>query len=360
MKTIDVCLTDNVYQISIGPNLLKYVGQQLRRGDNGDKVVIITNPTVNQLYGNIIENSLTDNGFIVKVIEVPEGENEKSLQNASRLYGELTDYNAERSTSILAFGGGVIGDLAGFVAATYLRGLPFIQIPTTLLAQIDSSVGGKVAVNYNQFKNKIGSFYQPKLVVSDIVTLHTIPDVEFISGMAEIIKHALIWDAELFNYIDKCLDKIMNKSDETLEELVYRAVEIKTRVIEKDEKDLDLRNILNYGHTVGHAIETLSEYKLKHGEAVAIGMFMAGRISNKMGMISNDELYRMKDVLERVGLSTKLPDVDIHQLINIMKHDKKVLAGKIRFILLNSIGKAIMSNDVPLSLVEEVLVKTYE
>ena len=213
-----------------------------------------------------------------------------------------------------------------------------------------------MAVNYNQFKNKIGTFYQPKLVVSDIVTLRTLPVRELVSGMAEIIKHAVIWDKDLFDYIEDNLDRIKAFNDNNvLEELVFRAVNIKAKIIEQDEKDLDLRNILNYGHTVGHAIETLSEFKLKHGEAVAIGMMAAGRISNKMGMLSNNELYRMKDVIEKAGLVTKAPKIDIAQLIEIMKHDKKVLAGKIRFILLNSIGEAIMSDVVPLTLVEEVL-----
>ena len=247
------------------------------------------------------------------------------------------------------------------MAATYLRGLPFIQIPTTLLAQVDSSIGGKVAVNYNQFKNKIGSFYQPKLVVSDIVTLHTLPAREFVSGMAEIIKHAVIWDKDLFDYIEENINRIKAFNDnDVVEELVFRAIKIKAKIIEQDEKDLDLRNILNYGHTIGHAFETLSEFKMKHGEAVAIGMVAAGRISNKMGMLSKNELYRMKDVIEKAGLVTKVPEVDIAQLINIMKHDKKVLAGKIRFVLLNSIGKAIMSDIVPLSMVEEVLINSYE
>ncbi len=356
MKIVDVNLTNESYHIYIGPDLLEQIGYQLRQIINGDRVVVVTNPLVKRLYGNLLKQSLTNYGFEVVLLELPEGEEQKSLQNASKLYGELSNCHTERSTPILSLGGGIIGDLTGFVAATYLRGVPFIQIPTTLLAQIDSSIGGKVAVNYNQFKNKIGTFYQPKLVVSDIVTLRTLPVRELVSGMAEIIKHAVIWDKDLFDYIEDNLDRIKAFNDNNvLEELVFRAVNIKAKIIEQDEKDLDLRNILNYGHTVGHAIETLSEFKLKHGEAVAIGMMAAGRISNKMGMLSNNELYRMKDVIEKAGLVTKAPKIDIAQLIEIMKHDKKVLAGKIRFILLNSIGEAIMSDVVPLTLVEEVL-----
>lgn len=361
MKIIDVSLTDKNYQIYIGSDLLRQFGYQLRQVVDGDRVVMVTNPVVNRLYGNLLKQSLLNYGFEVTVLEIPEGEEQKSLQNVSKLYSELSNCNAERSTPILALGGGITGDLTGFVAATYLRGVPFIQIPTTLLAQVDSSIGGKVAVNYNQFKNKIGAFYQPKLVVSDIVTLHTLPAREFASGMAEIIKHAVIWDKNLFDYIEENLDRIKAFNDNVVvEELVFRAIKIKAKIIEQDEKDLDLRNILNYGHTIGHAIETLSEFKLKHGEAVAIGMVAAGRISNKMGMLSKKDLYRMKDVLGKAGLVTKAPEVDIAQLIEIMKHDKKVLAGKIRFVLLNSIGKAIMSDIVPLSLVEEALVNSDE
>ncbi len=361
MKIVDVNLRDEGYHIHIGPDLLEQTGYQLRQIVKGDRVVVVTNPVVKRLYGNLLKQSLTNYGFESVVLEIPEGEEQKTLQNASNLYGELSNCCTERSTPILSLGGGIIGDLAGFVAATYLRGVPFIQIPTTLLAQIDSSIGGKVAVNYDKFKNKIGAFYQPKLVISDIVTLRTLPVREHVSGMAEIIKHAVIWDKDLFDYIEDNLDRIKAFNDNNvLEELVFRAVNIKAKIIEQDEKDLNLRNILNYGHTVGHAIETLSEFNLKHGEAVAIGMMAAGRISNKMGMLSNNELYRMKNVIEKTGLVTKAPKIDIAKLIEIMKHDKKVLAGKIRFVLLNSIGEAIMSDVVPLSLVEEVLLNSDE
>lgn len=361
MKIVDVNLRDESYHIYIGPDLLEQIGYQLRQIVKEDKVVVVTNPVVKGLYGNLLKQSLTNYGFEVVVLEIPEGEEQKTLQNASKLYGELSNCYTERSTPILSLGGGIIGDLTGFVAATYLRGVPFIQIPTTLLAQIDSSIGGKVAVNYDQFKNKIGTFYQPKLVISDIATLRTLPVRELVSGMAEIIKHAVIRDKDLFDYIEDNLDRIKTFNDNNvLEELVFRAVYIKAKIIEQDEKDLNLRNILNYGHTIGHAIETLLKFKLKHGEAVAIGMMAAGRISNKMGMLSNNELYRMKDVIEKAGLVTKAPKIDITQLIEIMKHDKKVLAGKIRFVLLNSIGEAIMSDVVPLTLVEEVLLNSDE
>ncbi len=355
MQTIKVNLKENSYPIYIGFGLLNQLGQRLRQVGEAARMVMVTNPVIEELYGTMLKQSLTNDGFEVTVLNIPEGEEQKSLQNASKLYGELSNFHAERSTPILALGGGVIGDLAGFVAATYLRGVPFIQIPTTLLAQVDSSVGGKVAVDYNKLKNKIGAFYQPKMVVTDIATLCTLPQRDMISGLAEIIKHALIWDKGFLNYIEDNLNRIKTFDAEVIEELVVKAVKIKAEIIEKDEKDLNLRNILNYGHTIGHAIETLSGFKFKHGEAVAIGMLYEGKISNKLGMLSTNELSRMKGIIEKAGLPIRAPDFRIDQLVEAMRHDKKVLAGKIRFVLLDSIGKAIGIDEISLSLVKEVL-----
>jgi len=355
MQTIKINLKENSYQIHIGFGLISKFGQLLRKVVAGNRLVMVTNPAIENLYGTMIKQSLTSGGFEVTVLKVPEGEEQKTLQNASLLYSELSDCHAERNTPIIALGGGVIGDLAGFVAATYLRGVPFIQVPTTLLAQVDSSVGGKVAVDYNKLKNKIGAFYQPKLVVTDIETLHTLPQRDIVNGMAEIIKHAIIWDEKLFDYIETNFNKIIAFDAEVIEELIVKAVKVKAEVIEKDEKDTNMRNILNYGHTIGHAIETLSAFKFKHGEAVAIGMIAAGKISNKLGMLSPNQLYRIKDIIKKFGLPTMLPEFDIGQLIETMRHDKKVLAGKIRFVLLDSIGKAVVVDEVDLSLVKEVL-----
>jgi len=268
----------------------------------------------------------------------------------------LSTSYAERTTPILALGGGVIGDLAGFVAATYLRGVPLIQIPTTLLAQMDSSIGGKVAVNHGQMKNKIGAFYQPRLVIADISTLRTLPPKELANGLAEVIKCAVIGDDGLFTYLEGNLDGIKSPGDRVLEEIVSRAAQIKADVVEKDEKDLGLRNILNYGHTIGHAIESASDFKVQHGEAVAIGMLAAARISNKLGIFDKNELIRLKGVLERASLPTEIPDLEIEKIIQAIKHDKKILKGKIRFVLPKAIGSVFITDEVSLSLVEEVLV----
>jgi 3-dehydroquinate synthase len=253
-------------------------------------------------------------------------------------------------------GGGVIGDLAGFVAATYLRGVPLIQIPTTLLAQVDSSIGGKVAIDHGQLKNKIGAFYQPKLVITDIATLKTLDTKTLIDGLAEVIKYAVIRDKEFLTYIEGNLDKIKSLDNKALEEIVFRSAKIKVEIVEKDEKDLGLRAILNYGHTVGHAIESASDFKVEHGKAVAIGMLAAAKISNRMGILDKNELLRLKSLIERAGLPTKIPNLKVKEIIQTIKHDKKILRGKIRFVLPKLIGRVFITDEVSLSLVEQILV----
>jgi len=355
MRKVGVRLVSNSYEILIGSGLLAQTGQQLKGIGFGDKLVIVTDPTVKSLYGNTLKQSLTGEGFKVAILLVPEGEEQKSLETAGRLYQELTDLYAERTTPILALGGGVIGDLAGFVAATYMRGVPLIQMPTTLLAQSDSSIGGKVAVNHGQLKNKIGAFYHPKLTISDISTLKTLSPREFSDGLAEIIKHGAILDGEFFSYLEDNLDKIKSLDAQVLERVVSRSAEIKAGVVEKDELDLGLRNILNCGHTVGHAIESVSGLKIWHGEAVAIGMLVEAKISNKMGILDRDELVRLKSVIERANLPTEIPKLEVEKIIQAMKHDKKILRGKLRFALPQSIGNVFITDEVSPSLIEQAL-----
>ena len=355
MKKVRVNLGSNAYNIHIGSGLLMQTGHLLEEIGFGDKLVIITDSRVKSLYGNTLKQSLTGNGFKVTILEVPEGEEQKSLETAGRLYQELTNFYAERATPILALGGGVIGDLAGFVAATYMRGVPLIQLPTTLLAQGDSSIGGKVAVNHGLLKNKIGAFYHPRLTISDTNTLKTLTPRELSDGLSEIIKHGAILDEEFFTYLEENLDKIKSFDDKVLETIVSRSAEIKAGVVEKDELDLGLRNILNYGHTVGHAIESVSELKTWHGEAVAIGMIAEARISNKLGIFDREELTRLKGLIERAGLPTEIPDLEAEELIQAMQHDKKILGGKIKFVLPRANGEVFITDEVSLSLVEEVL-----
>jgi 3-dehydroquinate synthase len=357
MKSIRVRLGHNSYDIRIGTGLLTQVGPMLEEMGFTDKAVIITDPTVKKLYGRKLKQSLASSGFKVVLLEVPEGEEQKSLETAGRLYHELTDSYAERTTPILALGGGVIGDLAGFVAATYLRGVPLVQIPTTLLAQGDSSIGGKVAVNHGLLKNKIGAFYHPRLTVCDISTLKTLSPRELSDGLAEIIKHGAILDREFFSYLEKNLDRIKSRDDRVLERVISHSAKIKVGVVEKDELDLGLRNILNYGHTVGHAIESVSELKVWHGEAVAIGMVVEARISNRLGILDKAEVLRIRNLIAQAGLPVTLPSLKLSRLIQAMRHDKKVSLGKMRFALLKSIGEVFITDEVSPSLIEKALVE---
>jgi 3-dehydroquinate synthase len=355
MRKVKVSLGDKGYDILIGSDLLKQTGKWLKEIGSSDKLVIITNPVVQELYGNELRESLLADGFTATVLLVADGEEQKSLDVAGRLYTELTQCYAERTTPILALGGGVIGDLAGFVAATYLRGVPLVQIPTTLLAQVDSSIGGKVAVNHGQLKNKIGAFYQPRLVISDTATLRTLPAKEFANGMAEVIKSAVIQDSPFFTFIEASLDKIKQMDDDALEEVVFRSASIKANVVAQDELDMGLRNILNFGHTVGHAIETVSDFEVEHGQAIAMGMMAAARIAQKKGFLASGELTRLKGVIAGAGLPTEMPYLDNKKIIQAIRHDKKIIAGRIRFVLPKAIGNVFVTDEVSLSLLEEVL-----
>jgi 3-dehydroquinate synthase len=354
MKKIRVKLGQNGYYIHIGADLLAETGHLLKELGFNDKAVIITDPTVKNLYGISLRQSLTGNGFKVALLEVPEGEEYKSLDTAGRLYHELTEFGAERLTPVLALGGGVIGDVAGFVAATYMRGIPLVQLPTTLLAQVDSSIGGKVAVNHGQLKNKIGAFYQPRIVVADITTLQTLPLTELTSGLGEVIKYAIIKDGDFFTYLEEHLEPIRALDEKTLEYIVTVSARIKAEVVEKDEKDLGLRNILNFGHTIGHAIESVTEFQISHGQAVAIGMMAASGIAGEIGVLENASVVRIRKLLKRAGLMTKMPKVELSKVLETMTHDKKVLDGKIRFVLPRAIGEVFITDDVNMKVVEKV------
>ena len=355
MKEVAVRLATNSYNIRIGSNLLMQTGRWLKESGFTDKLVIITNPVVKKLYGDTLEQNLTKEGFRVTVLLVSDGEEQKSLEVAGRLYTELASCYMERMTPVLALGGGVIGDLAGFVAATYLRGVPLVQIPTTLLAQVDSSIGGKVAVNLGQVKNIVGTFYQPKLVISDIGVLKTLPTKEFTNGLAEVIKYGIACDKKLFTFIEQNLEKIKALDEQVLEEIVFQSARIKAEIVEKDERDLGLRAVLNYGHTVGHAIESASDFRVRHGEAVAVGMVAAARISHQLGILDENAIARLKSVMERAGLPTRIPNLKKERMVQAITHDKKVLSGKIRFVLPKLIGEALVTEVTP-SLIEQVLV----
>lgn len=356
MRKIKVNLGKNSYEVHVGSGWLGKIGSLLKKKGLSGKLVIITDPTVNRLFGETLRHNLIQDGFSVSTLLVPEGEEQKSLESAGRLYQELTDCYTERATPVLALGGGVIGDLAGFVAATYMRGVPLIQVPTTLLAQVDSSIGGKVAVDHGQLKNKIGTFYQPKMVVADIDTLNTLPKEELTSGLAEVIKSAAIRNQRFFAFLEDNLDRIKEGQPEVLEEVVFQTAGIKAEVVGEDEKDTGLRNILNYGHTIGHAIESASAFSLKHGSAVSIGMVAAAKIANKMGFLADTEVDRLANLAERVGLPIEIPNLKVEDVMQKMRYDKKVVRDKVRFVLLKSIGSAFITDEVSPSLVEQVLI----
>ena len=355
MKKIDVRLGQNSYSVYIGSGILNQTGQRLKELGYSDKAVIITNPVVKKLYGTQLKQCLVDAGYRTAILEVPDGEEHKSLESAGKLYQQLAEFGAERSTPILALGGGVIGDLAGFVAATYMRGVPLVQLPTTLLAQCDSSIGGKTAVNHGQLKNEIGAFYQPKMTISDIITLKTLPREDLTSGLGEVIKYAIIKDEQFFVYLEKHLDLIKALDDNVLEDIVANSARIKAEVVEIDEMDTGLRNILNFGHTIGHAVESVTNFQVAHGQAVAIGMIAAAKIASELGILDSGSVTRLKNLLEKAGLMTKLPVPEVKQVMQTMRYDKKVQSGKIRFVLPRTIGQVFIADDVSNAIVAKVL-----
>ena len=351
MRKINVELGTNSYDIYIGPGILAQTGQWLHEKGLPGKLVIITDPTVNGLYGQALSQRLVRDGYKVTTLLVPEGEKHKSLETAGRLYQELTDSYAERTTPILALGGGVIGDLAGFVAATYMRGIPLIHIPTTLLAQVDSSIGGKVAVDHGQLKNKVGAFHQPRLVISDIETLKTLPDHELANGLAEVIKSAAIRNERFFSFLEGNLELVKALDLPTLEEVVFQSAKIKAEIVEKDERELGLRAILNYGHTIGHAIER--DKGVLHGEAIATGMVLAARLSHAMNLLRVSDVDLIQELVIAAGLPLYM-DLNAEVIFQNIRKDKKKSGEIIQFVLLEGLGKAIVK-EIPFGELKHIL-----
>lgn len=357
MKTIRVNLSSNSYNIFIDKGILVKIGDILVKEKEPCKTLLITDKNIEKVYGNIVSESLIRNNFDVRLISLKPGEEQKTLETALTLYDACFDHKLDRISLIVALGGGVVGDISGFVAATFMRGIPFIQIPTSLLAQVDSSIGGKVAVNHPKGKNMIGSFYQPRAVFIDTDTLSTLPATELVAGLVEVIKYGVIRDAELFAYIEKSLYDILQLNDTALLKIITTSCQIKANVVEEDEKERHLRAILNYGHTIGHAIETVTDYKkYRHGEAVAIGMLYATRIAIEMGLTDNGVLERQFSLIKRLGLPlhTGLKSEDI---VKALYADKKVVAGRLRFILPIKIGEVIISDQVTEEILYRVLNK---
>lgn len=348
MQRLGIDLGERSYDILIGLGLRKRVGEFLKPVFKPSRVVVITHPSINDLYGEEVAESFIVQGWTTDIIEVPEGESSKNLSQAEKLYDHLLELNCDRKSVLVALGGGVIGDLVGFVAATYQRGIPFIQVPTTLLSQVDSSVGGKTAVNHPKGKNMIGAFYQPRLVVADLETLRTLSQKEYRAGLAEVVKYGVIADARLFEFLETHYKKILNLDHKSLAHIVETSCAIKARVVEKDERESHYRMILNFGHTFGHAIESLTEYALfVHGEAVAMGMVRAAQLSHSVGKCSEEVPKRLEALLKNLGLPVDMPDLDSSAVIESLYHDKKTIGHKIRFILVTEIGSVEIADQMP-------------
>ncbi|MFV1997486.1 MAG: 3-dehydroquinate synthase [Acidiferrobacterales bacterium] len=341
MKMLNVELGERSYPIYIGSNLL-LDKNLLAQHITGSRVAIVSNETVAPLYLSAVENMLSD--FNCTSIVLPDGEKYKNLENLNRIFDKLLETRCDRQTTLIALGGGVIGDMTGFAAASYQRGVPFIQIPTTLLAQVDSSVGGKTGVNHALGKNMIGAFYQPKCVLIDTNTLQSLPDNELSAGLAEVIKYGLIRDLEFFDWLEQNMDKILERDGEALAYAIERSCWNKAEIVANDEREAGQRALLNFGHTFGHAIETGSGYgSWFHGEAVAAGMVMAVDMSQRMGWLSNKDVDRVTDILTRARLPVSGPDaLAIDRYLELMAVDKKVQDGRMRLVLLKKLGNAFL------------------
>jgi 3-dehydroquinate synthase len=355
MQTLDVALGDRSYPIYIGPGLLARPQLIVERLPQ-KKVAIVTNSTIGPLYLETFRQALAAHGVTAVTITLPDGEVHKDWDTLNAIFDALLENRCERGTAVIALGGGVIGDLAGFAAAVYQRGVPFIQIPTTLLAQVDSSVGGKTAINHPLGKNMIGAFYQPLAVLSDTDTLATLPPRELAAGIAEVVKYGLIRDAAFFEWLESNMTRLLARDAAALTYAIERSCAIKAEIVARDERETGDRALLNYGHTFGHAIETALGFgKWLHGEAVAAGMVTAARLSQRLGLIGAAEVRRTTDILARAGLPTSAPELGVERYLELMGHDKKVQQGRIRFILLKRLGEAFMTSDVPGDALADVL-----
>jgi 3-dehydroquinate synthase len=354
MQTLTVNLGDRSYPIHIGENLLDRVGEFLHRAGLRGKVAVVTNPVVAQRYLSLANDVLGQSGFEVAPVLVSDGEQHKNLASLATIYDALAAMRLERNSCVLALGGGVVGDLAGFAAATYLRGIPYVQVPTTLLAQVDSSVGGKTGVDHKDGKNLIGAFYQPKLVVIDIAVLRTLPRRELVAGLAEVIKYGVIEDGALFRLLEEKLDGFLGLDRDLLIQVVATCCGIKARVVEQDERENDYRAVLNFGHTIGHALEAATDYgQFLHGEAVGVGMAQAAALSLQQGFCDRRSYDRIIQLLEKAGLPREIPaNVSIEDLLKSMEVDKKAAGGKIKFVMCEGIGKTRFHRLSPAEIVQ--------
>ncbi|MCB5186011.1 3-dehydroquinate synthase [Methylobacillus gramineus] len=355
MQTLNVNLGDRSYLIHIGNNLLsqaELILPYLKR----KQVAVVTNTTVAPLYLEKFSQPLRDAGVSVIPIILPDGEAYKNSDTLNLIYDALLKNRCERSTTVIALGGGVIGDLTGYAAATYLRGVPFIQVPTTLLSQVDSSVGGKTGINHPLGKNMIGAFYQPQLVLADLDTLTTLPERELSAGLAEVIKYGLIRDVDFFSWQEANMQKLLALDTEAMSYAIYRSCENKAEVVAADERESGERALLNLGHTFGHAIENAMGYGVwLHGEAVAAGTMMAADLSRRLGWLNQSDITRIATIFAQAKLPVQAPDLGVERYIDLMGLDKKVVDGKIRLVLQQGIGKSVVSSDYDAEMLRQTL-----
>jgi 3-dehydroquinate synthase len=355
MLTLNVPLGGRSYPIYVGAGLLaraELIVEKLPQR----RAAIVTNTTIAPLYLAPLRRALEESGVEVVPITVPDGESHKNWDTLSRILDALVENRCERGTALIALGGGVIGDLAGFAAAVYQRGVPYVQVPTTLLAQVDSAVGGKTAINHPRGKNMIGAFYQPLAVVSDTDALGTLPRREFAAGLAEVVKYGVIRDPSFFAWLEANMARLARREPEALAHAIERSCVNKAEVVALDETESGPRALLNFGHTFGHAIESGTAYATwLHGEAVATGMLLAARLSQRLGFIGGEEVRRLAALLKHAGLPLEAPALGTERYLELMGHDKKVEGGRMRFVLLRRIGEAFVSADVPRAALAEVL-----
>ncbi|MFA5063426.1 MAG: 3-dehydroquinate synthase [Candidatus Omnitrophota bacterium] len=356
MRAIRVKLDKRSYDIVIGSGALSLLAKYAGKLNLGNSAYVITNPLVKKACFSSLSRELQKSGLSFKVKVIPDTEKSKSISILVSVINDLARFDLKKRTFIIALGGGVVGDLSGLVASIYKRGIPYIQIPTTLLAQVDSAIGGKTAVDLKEGKNLIGAFYQPRLVLSDVDLLKTLPLRQLRTGLAEIIKYGVIKDASLFAYLEKNWKDILKVKREALERVVSASSKIKADIVQRDEReDKGLRTILNFGHTAGHAIEAASGFKYTHGEAVALGMLAALEISRDLGFINNSLKVRVENVIKKSGLPVQIKGLTLKKIIKAFYRDKKFIGSRNRLVLAAGLGKARVVKDVPLEIIETAL-----
>jgi len=357
MHTIRLNLKKRSYDIIVGCNIINYLAKFIVKLRVGCDAYVITNEPIKNRYGNRLKRILKQSDFNIRFKTVPATEKSKSIQTSTAIIDDLVQYDKRRQIIIVAFGGGVIGDLAGFVACIYKRGIPYIQIPTTLLAQVDSSIGGKTAVDLLEGKNLVGAFYQPRLVFSDVAFLKTLNLRQIRSGLAEVIKYGIIKDARLFSYLENNLQDILALKPCAFEHIVKSCASIKARIVERDEREeRGIRTILNFGHTIGHAIEAASKYKVyNHGEAIGLGMLIASDISLSLGLIKEPAHKRIENLIRAVGLPTRIKKLSLADIIKAHYRDKKFIGFQNRFVLIRDIGETKIAENIPAAIIREAI-----